>query len=233
MSKKVIRNDIILYYLKVMMKTKLSDKMHLPDGIISFEQAMIYWIITLIIISIFFYKFSKDENKEKRIISMALFSVFTIVVTSLSIPSPLGVPIHFFLIPLIAMLLGPLSSTIVSFVTLIMQALALNMGGITSLGANFLVMGFILSFVTYGFYRLFLNINEKVAIFGSTVIGIMFATFGQVAILLISGAMNFDILLSTLVPFYLFISSIEGFANVVIITAIEKIKPEIIEINKI
>jgi cobalt/nickel transport system permease protein len=207
--------------------------LHLPDGIISFEQALIYWIITLIIISIFFYKFSKDENKEKRIISIALFSVFTIVVTSLSIPSPLGVPIHFFLIPLIAILLGPLSSTIVSFVTLIMQALVLNMGGVTSLGANFLVMGFILSIVTYGFYMLFININDKVAIFASTIIGIMFATFGQVAILLISGAMNFDILLSTLVPFYLFIAFIEGFANVVIITAIDKTKPEIREINKI
>lgn len=207
--------------------------MHLPDGIISFEQAIVYWIITLIIVSIFFYKFSKDENKEKRIISIALFSVFTIVVTSVSIPSPLGVPIHFFLIPLIAILLGPLSSTLVSFVTLIMQALVLNMGGVTSLGANFLVMGFILSIVTYGFYRVFIYLNEKAAIFASTIIGIMFATFGQVAILLISGAMNFDILLSTLVPFYLFIAFIEGFANVVIITAIEKIKPEIMEINKI
>jgi cobalt/nickel transport system permease protein len=207
--------------------------LHLPDGIISFEQTIIYWIITLIIISIFLYKFSKDENKEKRIISIALFSVFTMVVTSVSVPSPLGVPIHFFLIPLIAIILGPLSSTIVSFVTLIMQALVLNMGGITSLGANFLVMGFILSIVTYGFYGIFGYLNEKVAIFASTIIGIMFATFGQVAILLISGAMNFDILLSTLVPFYLFISIIEGFANVVIITAIEKTKPEIIEINKI
>ena len=188
---------------------------------------------SIIIISIFFYKFSKDENKEKRIISIALFSVFTIVVTSVSIPSPLGVPIHFFLIPLIAILLGPLSSTIVSFITLIMQVLVLNMGGVTSLGANFLVMGFILSIVTYGFYKLFIYLNEKVAIFGSTIIGIMFATFGQVAILLVSGAMNFDILLSTLIPFYLFIAFIEGFANVVIITAIEKIKPEIMEINKI
>ncbi len=207
--------------------------MHLPDGILSFEQAIAYWIITLIIISIFFYKFSKDENKQKRIISIALFSVFTIVVTSVSVPSPLGVPIHFFLIPMIAILLGPLSSTIVSFVTLIMQALALNMGGITSLGANFLVMGFILSVATYGFYRLFLYINEKLAIYASTVIGIMFATFGQIAILVISGAMNFDMLLSTLLPFYLFISIIEGFANVVIITAIDRIKPEIREINQI
>lgn len=207
--------------------------MHLPDGIVPFNQAIIYWIITLIIMSLFFYKFSKDENKEKRIISIAIFSVFTITVTSLSIPSPLGVPIHFFLIPLVAILLGPLSSNIVSFISLLMQALLLNMGGITILGGNFIVMGLILSFVTFGFYRLFEDLNKKVAIFASTLIGIIAATFGQVAILLISGAMNFDSLLATLIPFYLFIGIIEGFSNVIIISAIEVIKPEIMEINKI
>lgn len=207
--------------------------MHLPDGIVPLNQALIYWIITLIIMAIFFYKFSKDENKEKRIVSIAIFSVFTITVTSLSIPSPLGVPIHFFLIPLVAIVLGPNTSNIVSFISLLMQFLLLNMGGITILGANFLVMGFILSFVTYGFYKIFKDLNNKVAIFASTIIGIMAATFGQVAILLLSGAMNFDVLLATLLPFYLFIAIIEGFANTIIISAIEMIKPEIMEMNKI
>ena len=207
--------------------------MHLPDGIVPLEQAIIYWIITLIIMSLFFYKFSNDENKEQRIISIAIFSVFTITVTSLSIPSPLGVPIHFFLIPLVAILLGPLSSNIVSFLSLLAQALLLNMGGITILGGNFIVMGLILSFVTFGFYKILEDIDKKVAIFASTLIGIIAATFGQVAILLISGAMNFDSLLATLIPFYLFIGIIEGFSNLIIISAIEMIKPEIMEINKI
>ena len=196
--------------------------MHLPDGIVPLNQAIIYWIITLIIMSLFLYKFSKDENKEKRIISIAIFSVFTITVTSLSIPSPLGVPIHFFLLP-----------NIVSFVSLLTQALLLNMGGITILGGNFIVMGLIISFVTFEFYRLFEDLNKKVAIFASTVIGIIAATFGQVAILLLSGAMNFDSLLATLIPFYLFIGIIEGFSNIIILSAIEIIKPEIMEINKI
>lgn len=207
--------------------------MHLPDGIVPLNQALIYWIITLIIMSLFFYKFSKDENKGKRIVSMAILSVFAITVTSLSIPSPFGVPIHFFLIPLVAIILGPLSSNIVSFLSLLMQALLLNMGGITILGANFIVMGLILSFATFGFYKLFEDINKKFAIFSSTVIGIIAATFGQIAILLISGAMNFDSLLATLLPFYLFISVIEGFSNVIIIRAIERIKPEIMKIDKI
>lgn len=205
--------------------------MHLPDGIIPIEQSAIYWIITLVVIAVFLYKFSRNEQKEKATISIALFAVFFVVVTSLSIPSPLGVPIHFFLIPLVAILLGPWNGSIVSFFGLLVQALALNMGGIVCFGANFLVIGVIVAFATYGFYRLLANVNDKMAIFFATVVGIMFATFGQVLILIISGAMNLNGLLATLVPFYLFISIIEGFANVVIIYAIRKAKPEILDLS--
>ena len=112
------------------------------------------------------------------------------------------------------------------------QALALNMGGLTSLGANFIVIGFIISITAYFFYTLFKDLNEKFAIFGGTVIGIIFATLGQIIILLISGTMSLNALLATLLPFYLFISIIEGAANVVIISAIKTMKPEIMEINE-
>ncbi len=206
--------------------------MHLPDGILPIEQSIVYWLITIIIIAIFLYKFSKREEKEKTSVLIALFAVFFVVVTSLSVPSPLGVPIHFFLIPMVAILLGPYNGSIVAFFGLLVQALALNMGGIVCFGANFLVIGVIVAFVTYGFYNLLANINDKIAIFFSTIVGIMFATFGQVFILILSGAMNLDSLLATLVPFYLFISIIEGFANTVIIYTIRKIKPEIMDLNK-
>ena len=206
--------------------------MHLPDGIIPIEQSAIYWVITLVVIAVFLYKFSRNEQKEKATISIALFAVFFVVVTSLSIPSPLGVPIHFFLIPLVAILLGPWNGSIVSFFGLLVQAFALNMGGIVCFGANFLVIGVIVAFATYGFYRLLANVNDKMAIFFATVVGIMFATFGQVLILIVSGAMNLNGLLATLVPFYLFISIIEGFANVVIIYAIRNAKPEILDLSK-
>jgi cobalt/nickel transport system permease protein len=56
--------------------------MHLPDGIIPLNQAIIYWIISIIIISIVFYKFSKDENKEKTIVQIAIYAVFTTIISS-------------------------------------------------------------------------------------------------------------------------------------------------------
>ena len=113
--------------------------MHIPDGIITIDQALIYWILTILIMAICFYKLQKDSQKDKKIVSMAIFSVFTVIITSLSIPSPLGVPIHFFLIPLIAIILGPYSSSIVAFISLIIQALALNKSYDEYISRNFLI----------------------------------------------------------------------------------------------
>ncbi len=101
--------------------------MHLPDGIIPLNQALVYWVIMIIALLIFSYKMSKNQS-EQRFVLIALLSVATVVATSISIPSPFGVPIHFFLIPLVVILLGPLNGIAVSFLSLVVQ-LFLGMGG--------------------------------------------------------------------------------------------------------
>lgn len=205
--------------------------MHLPDGIIPLNQAIIYWIITIIIISILFYKFSKEDNKDKIIIEIAIYSVFTTVISSLSIPSPLGLPIHFFTIGLLVFLICPYNACFVSFISLLSQALLLGMGGLTSFGANFIIIGVIISMSTYVIYNLFEKINGQYAIFISTMFGILLATIGQIIALLASKTMTLPALASTLIPFYLFISIVEGVLTVMIVNAINKIKPELLKIK--
>ncbi len=207
--------------------------MHLPDGIITFNQAIIYYLLTIIILIIYNYLFSKNDNKEKQIVQIALFATITFLLSSLSFPSPMGIPIHFFVIPLAVIMIGLISGTFVSFISLLAQTLFLGMGGILSFGANFIVMGFVISLVTYVFYNTFSDINEKIAVFLSTIMGIMFATFTQIIILVISGSITFETILSILTPYYMFIAIIEGILNVMIIYAISSIKPEIMELNKI
>ena len=206
--------------------------MHLPDGIIPVDQALVYWIITIVILLIFSYYFSKEQNREKHIVSIAIYAVFVTVLSSISIPSPLGVPIHFFIIPLTVILIGPINGGVVSLISLVFQSIVLGMGGIVSFGANFIVMGFVIAMVTHVFYKLFVKINENYAIFLSTIMAIMSATITQVIILLLSGTMTLDSLLLTLVPFYMFISIIEAVANIIIIHALYHIKPEIKELSK-
>ena len=207
--------------------------MHIPDGLIPMDQAIVYWIITIVILAIFFIKLSKKVNMEERLVLTAVLTAATVVATSLSIPSPFGIPMHFFLIPLVVILLGPLNATLVCFLALLTQAVFLGMGGITTLGANVLVMGVSLSFVTSIVYGLFKNINGRLSIFLSTIFGILAATVVQIIILLLTNTTSLEVLLASLLPFYLVVAFIEAFINVIIVELIFNTRPEIENIEKV
>lgn len=183
--------------------------------------------------ALYLFKVSKTEENEKRVVLTAILAAAAIAASSISIPSPFGVPLHFFLIPLVAILLGPLSGVAVAFLCLIVQFFLLGFGGITTLGANTLTIGVALSFSTYIFYKLLLGLDERLSIFSSTLMGIFAATMVQVFILILAGAATLEMLMATLIPFYLFIGLIEGTANVIIMSFIAKVKPELLKLNKI
>lgn len=207
--------------------------MHLPDGLIPLWQSIIYWILAIITLALYLFKLSRTEETEKRVVLTAVLAAAAIAASSISIPSPFGVPLHFFLIPLVAILLGPLSGVAVAFLCLVVQFFLLGFGGITTLGANTLTIGVALSFSTYIFYKLLLGLDERLSIFSGTLMGIFTATMVQVLILILTGAATLEMLMATLIPFYLFIGVIEGIANVFIVSLISKLKPELLKMDKI
>lgn len=207
--------------------------MHLPDGLIPLWQAAIYWILTIILLALYTFKLSKTEDKQKIIINTAILAAVTFAASSISIPSPFGVPVHLFMIPLVVILLGPLSGVAVAFICFIVQFLFLGMGGITSLGANVVTMGIMMSFSTYYFYKFTSELDERLGIFSGTFVGIIVATISQIVILLLAGVATLDVLLSTLVPFYLFVGIVEGVLNIFIILSLFKLKPEVGEVPQI
>lgn len=207
--------------------------MHLPDGLIPLWQSVIYWILTIIFLAIYMYKISKIEEKDKILINTSVLAAVTIAASSISIPSPFGVPIHLFIIPLVVILLGPLSGIMVAFICFIVQFFFLGMGGVTSLGANTVTMGVALSFVTYIFYKFTKELDDRLSIFSGTFMGIIAATITQVVILVAAGVATFETLLATLIPFYLFVGVIEGVINIFIIMSLYKLKPELLKVEKI
>ncbi|KZX16873.1 cobalt transport protein CbiM precursor [Methanobrevibacter cuticularis] len=207
--------------------------MHLPDGIIPLDQAVIYWIISLIAIGIFFFRLSKHPNqKDRRLILSAILAAATIVASSITIPSPFGIPMHFFIIPLVVIILGPFNGTLITFLSLIVQTL-IGLGGFTVVGANVLVMGVVLPLATYACYKAFYKFNESLAIFLGTFLGILAATIAQIVVLIIADASDLQMLILTLLPFYLFIGIIEGFITNLIISFIRNLKGEILTLDKI
>jgi len=207
--------------------------LHLPDGLLPLWQAAIYWILTIAIMAVYMYKLSKTEEKEKVIVNTSILAAVTIAASSISIPSPFGVPIHLFLIPLVAIILGPLSGVAVAFVCFIVQFFILGMGGITSLGANVVTMGIVMSFSTYYFYKFTRELDNRLSIFSGTFMGIIMATIAQVVIMLVAGVATLEVLMATLVPFYLFVGVIEGIINIFIILSLFKLKPELAKVEQI
>ena len=88
---------------------------------------------------------------EKRLVLSGILTAVALVATTITVPSPMGIPMHFFIIPLVVLILGPCNAILVSFLALLIQALALGMGGVTTLGINVLDMGIILSLVVCKF----------------------------------------------------------------------------------
>ena len=207
--------------------------MHIPDGLIPFEQALAYLIVSLVILSIFFYYTSKKVDMEKRLVLTGVLTAIVVVATSFTIPSPMGVQIHFFIIPLVVFILGPFNASLVSFLALLVQTLALGEGGVTALGANVLDMGIVLSLVVYAVYKLFSSIDRRIAIFVSTVMGIIAATFMQIFILAIANASSLEVLLASLLPYYLMVAIMEGIMNIVIMEFISRMDNSILDIEKV
>ena len=207
--------------------------MHIPDGLIPITHAMVYLAISLVFLAHSFINITKKVDMGERLVLTGVLTAMTVVATSVTVPSPIGIPMHFFIIPLVVLILGPLSGFIVSCLALLIQAFSLGMGGVTTLGINVLDMGIILSITVYIIYNLFSNINDKMAIFLSTVTGILAATLAQIIILALANTTSFEVLIASLLPYYLMIGIIEGVANILILEFISKANNSILEIEKV
>jgi cobalt/nickel transport system permease protein len=207
--------------------------MHIPDGLLPVDQSICLLAISFVILAVFFYRSSKKVNMSERLVLTGVLTAITVVATSLTIPSPIGIPMHFFIIPLVVLILGPCSAALVAFIALLVEALVLGNGGVLSLGANILNMGIVLSVVVYFVYRLFESINKRVAIFISTILGILAATTAQILILTIANVTSLNVLLASLLPYYLMIGVMEGIINVIVIEFISKMNYSILDVEKV
>jgi ABC-type Co2+ transport system, permease component len=175
----------------------------------------------------------KETQKERRIVGTGLFAAAAAAVSSISVPSPFGVPVHFFLIPLAAILLGPLTAVIVATLCLVIQFFILGMGGLTSMGANILTMGIGLGVGTYAVYSVVSELDRSLAVFTATFLSIMVATVFHIMILLAAGVAGPEMLMATLIPFYIFVGVIEGVANIFIVSFLERMKPELTMMERV
>ena len=196
--------------------------MHIADGVLTFEATAIVSAISAVAL----YKAIK-ELKNEDISLTAVASALFFIASFIHIP--FGVTqIHLILLGVIGLLIS-WSSFVAIFIALLLQALLLGYGGITSLGVNLFVMATPAVIVYYiNKNEIFSKINEKVRFFLIGFLGTFFATLFLVLILYFSKP-EYEWAAYSIFTVNLFTMTIEGFVSMFLLMFIKKVYPKILE----
>lgn len=154
--------------------------MHISDGVLSIEVAA-----TLGVVSVAMCAYSIKNIKNENIALLSAMSALFFIASFIHIP--LGpTQIHLLLIGVIGVFLGSLSFLSIA-IALLLQAVLLGYGGLTSLGANLIIMA-LPAYLVYLISRLelFRSLNEKIKYFLVGFLGIGFSTIFLALVLLLS-----------------------------------------------
>jgi cobalt/nickel transport system permease protein len=150
--------------------------MHIPDGFIS---PKLYLPMYAASAGLWAYSIRRVKSKldESALPYLAVLTALAFVLMMLTIPLPGGTSVHAMGIGLLAVLFGVWTTFLAVSLVLLLQALLLGEGGITSLPVNALAMGFAGSIAACYAYRALRTINEKAALFVAGWLSINVAAF--------------------------------------------------------
>jgi len=207
--------------------------MHIPDGFIPLWQCGIYYVITILALY-FSLKWAKKNLDEKMVPLMAVLAAGIFAIMSLNVPFPMGSSGHMVGGALVAIIFcAPEAAVIIFTLVLLVQALLMGDGGVTTLGANILNMGIVTGLVGFYSFKTLRNPLGKIkSLFIASWLSIFLAAVMVVLELWFAGKF-INLQLALLFLILQAISGIvEGILTVIIILALEKTRPDLLVWNK-
>jgi len=202
--------------------------MHIPN-IIPLWQCAIYLIIFFIAL-FFSQRWAKKNLDERSVPLMAVLAAGIFVIMTLNIPLPLGISGHVVGAAMIAIIFGAVEPAIIIFaLVLLAEALAMGDGGITTIGANLLNMGIIGSFVgLYGFKALRKPLGKVPAIALASWGAIVLSAIAAAIELWFAGVFPLRLGIISMGGYHTIIGVIEAIISVVVILALENVRPDLL-----
>ena len=130
--------------------------MHITEGLLPLPVALFWFALALPFVGLGIYILTRRKNESAYYMPLVgIFGAAVFVFSCLPVPIPgIGATAHPAGTGFSAIFIGPLPSVVVAFISLLLQALFLAHGGITTLGANTFSMGVLGSFAGYLAFRL-------------------------------------------------------------------------------
>lgn len=212
--------------------------MHIAEGILPASWAALWFVIAVVFLAMGIL-IIKKKTRETRglmpLLGLAGAAVFLISVFPIPVPVS-GTCSHPCGTPLAAILVGPFISTVLGALALLIQALFLAHGGLSTWGANIVSMALVGSFVGFGAFLLFRKLSAPifVAAFAAGLFG-DWATYATTSFELASALHGPDSLWSMFVaiglafaPTQLPLGILEGLFTGAAVTLVYQRRPELL-----
>jgi len=159
---------LLLTFLISLLCASPAHAMHISEGILPFNWALFWYLVSVPFLALGIRRLqsaAREDISFKPLVGLITAVVFVISCMPIPVPTagtcshPCGTAIS-------AILLGPCISVVVAAVALLIQALFLSHGGLTTLGANIMSMGIMGSFAGYVVFRLLRGLRLSLGIAG-------------------------------------------------------------------
>ena len=212
--------------------------MHIAEGILPANWVIVWYVIAFIFVAWGIRLIKRRTKKIKGLIPLlGLAGAAIFLISVFPVPVPIsGTCSHPCGTPLGAILVGPFISTVLGAIALLIQALFLAHGGISTWGANIVSMAIVGSFVGFGVFMLLRRFNAPifVAAFAAGLIG-DWATYATTAFELASALHGTGSLWSmwgtiavAFAPTQLPLGILEGIFTAAVVVVVYQRRPELL-----
>lgn len=204
--------------------------MHIGDGQIPLEQAVIYWIVAVLFVALSL-RWARKEMDESMIPIFAALAAGIFAIQALNIPIPWGTSGHMIGAVLAAIILGsPFAGILILTLVLIVQGFLFGDGGISVMGANILNNGVIASFTGYYTFRMIKgSLGMAKASFIGGWVGIFMGALAVAIELAIAGIFPLIPAMIWMGTFHAVIGVIgEGLITAIVVTSMMKTRPDLV-----
>jgi cobalt/nickel transport system permease protein len=164
--------------------------MHISEGILSFNWALFWYLVALPFVAYGLYRLKKLAGTDLSMKPLVgLLAAFVFIISCMPVPVPTaGTCSHPCGTGLSAILVGPGISFVTATAALLIQALFLAHGGLSTLGANIMAMGVMGSLAGFFIFRLLRSFRVNLGVAGFLA-GLLadWATYFMTAVVLAAG----------------------------------------------
>lgn len=135
--------------------------MHISEGILPLRWAGIWFFVAVPFMALGIASIKKSSQKVPASIPLiGMISAAVFIISAMPIPVPtVGTCSHPAGTGLAAILVGPFATVVITSVALLIQALFIAHGGVTTLGANIVSMGVVGAFAGYFIYKVAIKLK--------------------------------------------------------------------------